>query len=753
MISGKKAVTNTYKLPILQRLCNIHKSPILLRLCNIHKLSTLQRLCNIHKSPTSQRLSNINKPLIPRLLLISFAITVSLLIGGCSWFPFSLSENTPSPTAEVPVYGQEEIEDEREAFDTFINECFIQIVTSDTLKLHQVLEYPENYGITDPEITFGSFSKNRSSKTNSSSDADSSNSDSSSGTNSSGTSSSTGTNSSGTGSSSDTDSSNPDSSSGANSSNADSSPTSSSLTSGIASENLGRVVDIADATDEEILEMLRSFRRDCLTESQQLAYDVFEDALELFILEDEYRLFAEPLSTISGEHTMLPVILSEYRFQRLEDVYTYLALLETLPDYITSMLDFEKEKSEAGLFMPDSAADDVINTCRSFTEDSEDHILIASFDNRLEEFDTLSEEEKRIFSGMNARLVREIFIPEFERLAQGIEALKGTGRKEIGLCSFEGGKEYVEYLCRSLTGTEYTPGQIIDILTDEVTQSTAELYRIISQKPDLIAELDNFDFGVTQPEEIFEELQEKSKVEFPTPAATNYTVSYVPDFLEPYTAQAFYLLPPIDTEIVNRIYINASQTNDPIELFTVMAHEGYPGHMLQQLYFLEKNAPPLRRVFTYLGYLEGWAQYISYRSFEFNENASAELIRAMQLNELINYDVSALCDLYVNYSGFTQKQLEKYLSDNGFSSAVADELYASFINNPGVYLPYAVGSFEVRSLKAFAEESLGEAFNAYDFHKALLDVGQAPFSVIRREIEKWVDSVKVPVLSSRLSAR
>ena len=115
----------------------------------------------------------------------------------------------------------------------------------------------------------------------------------------------------------------------------------------------------------------------------------------------------------------------------------------------------------------------------------------------------------------------------------------------------------------------------------------------------------------------------------------------------------------------------------------------------------------------------------------------------MQLNEIINYDVSALCDLYVNYSGFTEQQLEKYLSDNGFTSAVSHQLYTTFVNNPGVYLPYTVGSYEMRSLRAYAEEELGDAFSAYDFHRALLDIGQAPFYVVRREIENWVNSVKI----------
>ena len=703
-----------------------------------------------HKTPFSSRtLPGFSTFFTYRSLLLPLAVSFSLMMSGCALIPQTpVVDIAPQPINVESAYSQQEIEAERAAFDAFADKCFIELVTSDTLTLHQILEYPEKYGIENAEVTFGSFSKGAFSSGGSPTNDNTSTAGSESASD-----SLTDDRTESTGDyltaaiaaegNSTADSELPPGENVADESVPGESLTGESFTYGSLTGAYPDLDHITDATDEEILDMLHGFNRAVLTDSQQLTYDVFEDAIELSIMRDEYRLFAEPLSTISGEHAMLPVILSEYRFQRLEDMYTYLALIETLPEYITSLLDFEKEKSAAGLFMSDAAADEVIKSCRSFTEYGENHILIASFDNRIAELDDLSDEERGLYSGINARLVREVFIPEFERLAQGIESLKGTGRAEMGLSHFKDGKGYVEYLCRSLTGTDYTPGQIIDILSDEVTQSTAELYRIISRNPDVLQELDRFDFGITQPEEIFEDLQEKSKADFPTPKATDYTVSYVPDFLEPHTAQAFYLLPPIDTTIVNRIYINASQIDDPIELYTVMAHEGYPGHMLQQLYFLEKKAAPLRSVFSYLGYLEGWAQYISYKSFEFNENASDDLIKAMQLNEIINYDVSALCDLYVNYSGFTEQQLEKYLSDNGFTSAVSHQLYTTFVNNPGVYLPYTVGSYEMRSLRAYAEEELGDAFSAYDFHRALLDIGQAPFYVVRREIENWVNSVKI----------
>ena len=41
-------------------------------------------------------------------------------------------------------------------------------------------------------------------------------------------------------------------------------------------------------------------------------------------------------------------------------------LLSQLDEYYASLMDFEKEKAKAGLFMPSYAAEDVISQCREY---------------------------------------------------------------------------------------------------------------------------------------------------------------------------------------------------------------------------------------------------------------------------------------------------------------------------------------------------------------------------------------------------
>ena len=49
---------------------------------------------------------------------------------------------------------------------------------------------------------------------------------------------------------------------------------------------------------------------------------------------------------------------------------------------------------------------------------------------------------------------------------------------------------------------------------------------------------------------------------------------------------AFYLTPPIDTGSPNLIYLNPDSRLRGIELYTTLAHEGFPGHLYQSQFFL-----------------------------------------------------------------------------------------------------------------------------------------------------------------------
>ena len=52
---------------------------------------------------------------------------------------------------------------------------------------------------------------------------------------------------------------------------------------------------------------------------------------------------------------------------------------------------------------------------------------------------------------------------------------------------------------------------------------------------------------------------------------------------------------------------------------------------------------------------------------------------------------------------------------------------------------YYTGYLEIERMRAEAEEALGSAFDAMEFHTFLLDIGPAPFTVIREYYGEWLE--------------
>ena len=84
--------------------------------------------------------------------------------------------------------------------------------------------------------------------------------------------------------------------------------------------------------------------------------------------------------------------------------------------------------------------------------------------------------------------------------------------------------------------------------------------------------------------EILSDLKEKIKTSFPEGADVNYEVKYITKALQDYASPAMYFTPQIDNNAVNSIYINPKSTGSS-DIYTTLAHEGFPGHLYQITYF------------------------------------------------------------------------------------------------------------------------------------------------------------------------
>lgn len=514
------------------------------------------------------------------------------------------------------------------------------------------------------------------------------------------------------------------------------SPTYGDLSSDALKKNCSR--------SKELLQKLYTFPTSSLTKKQKLTWQIFQDYLNESIMNEKYILYSSPLGT-NGLQSEIPVTLSEYRLDNEKDIKDYLSLVNQVPELFTQILDFEQERRNAGIISPSFVISDTIDQIDQFLNASEENnLLIQSFEERLAEVEPLSKDQKTSYIANNRLLVTNKVLPAYKSLKTSLQAYtndsKNTSSKER-LCEYKNGQDYYKFLLMSNVGTDFSPEDCITILESQLKNTVKDISSLTTKNKDLYTEYLSATPALSAPKEIMNTLKNDSLIDFPEIKNISCQLKNVPDALSGTSACAFYLVPPIDSTKDNIIYINKSRV-DSNELFSTLAHEGYPGHLYQTNYFLTTNPSPLRTFLHCAGYDEGWgtyAQLYSYNFIEFknvDEQTTKQLRQLYRDNDLLSLSLSSLCDLYVNYKNYDENALANYLQTYGIDKDSAQNLYRYVIENPTTYLSYSIGCYELDQLKQTMSDSLGKAFKISDFHEAVLNVGSCNFSILRQEIEK-----------------
>lgn len=548
-----------------------------------------------------------------------------------------------------------------EDFDTFLDQIFITEVQKDALTLNYSLAKPENYGIIDPEITFGHYS-------------------------------------------------------------------------------VAYIKDML-VSSENYLAALKQYDYESLTDSQKLTYDIFKNDLELDLKLGDFILYNEGLGPTTGIQAQLPVLLAEYNFYDKDDVETYLKLLPQVYNYFEEICEFEKEKSKAGLFMSDDVVNNIVDQCESFIEDKENNYLIEIFNEKIKDLN-LTEEDIKGYEKTNKDAILNKVLPAYEMLITTLTSLKGTGKNNGGLCNFPKGKEYYEYLIKVNTGTSKSISELKSMLDSTISTNMIKLSTIMTKDTDVYETVMSLTYSLTDPSEIIDYLKKAIQEDFPPSPDVNYSIKYVHKSLQDHLSPAMYLIPAIDNYKNNIIYINNNPDYDLSQIFTTIAHEGYPGHLYQSVYFRDQKPAAIRNLLSFGGYVEGWATYVEYYSYHlagFRKNV-ADFLEA---NMAANMALYCRLDIGIHYDGWTLSDTASYLKGFGITdSTTVKLLYTTMIQEPALYPQYRVGYLEIMDLKKTAEDELGDKFVLKEFHKFLLDIGPAQFSVIGDRLKDWIKTQK-----------
>lgn len=490
----------------------------------------------------------------------------------------------------------------------------------------------------------------------------------------------------------------------------------------------------AKASVRNVLSSLQEFDPDTLSSENALTFKILDTYLKNASTGTDYLLYQEPLGPVSGIHTQLPVLLSEYSFYDTQDVETYLALLKETPSYFDSVIRFEQKKAASGLFMPDYQADSVLDTCQSFIDMGKENYLVSTFNERIASLDLLPENKKDSFQKENMKLVTEEIYPAYQNLITAIKSLKGKGMNEQGLSHFPYGKKYYEYLVRQTTGCNESISRLRLMTRAQILEDLSAMQKILFPADAALTQASVLE--QTSPDSMLDDLRSKITDTFPEIPDVDFQVKYVPESMQDYLSPAFYMIPAIDNLTENVIYINNGQTTSGLNLYTTLAHEGYPGHLYQTVYFSASEPDPIRSILDFGGYVEGWATYAEMMSYYLAPLPKTEA-SLLQKNNSVILGLYALADMGIHYDGWSVTDTVRFFSDYGINDPNAvQSVYKLIIGSPANYLKYYIGYLKFYELKKEMADALGNQFSQKEFHRAVLDVGPAPFEIVYDEVEK-----------------
>ena len=490
----------------------------------------------------------------------------------------------------------------------------------------------------------------------------------------------------------------------------------------------------AKASVRNVLSSLQEFDPGTLSSENALTFKILDTYLKNASTGTDYLLYQEPLGSVSGIHTQLPVLLSEYSFYDTQDVETYLALLKETPSYFDSVIRFEQKKAASGLFMPDYQADSVLDTCQSFIDMGKENYLVSTFNERIASLDLLPENKKDSFQKENMKLVTEEIYPAYQNLITAIKSLKGKGMNEQGLSHFPYGKKYYEYLVRQTTGCNESISRLRLMTRAQILEDLSAMQKVLFPADAALTQASVLE--QTSPDSMLDDLRSKITDTFPEIPDVDFQVKYVPESMQDYLSPAFYMIPAIDNLTENVIYINNGQTASGLNLYTTLAHEGYPGHLYQTVYFSASEPDPIRSILDFGGYVEGWATYAEMMSYYLAPLPKTEA-SLLQKNNSVILGLYALADMGIHYDGWSVTDTVRFFSDYGINDPNAvQSVYKLIIGSPANYLKYYIGYLKFYELKKEMADALGNQFSQKEFHRAVLDVGPAPFEIVYDEVEK-----------------
>lgn len=511
----------------------------------------------------------------------------------------------------------------------------------------------------------------------------------------------------------------------------------------LTDDNYNQITTEINNTKKEF----EKFNRDDLSAQQKDTYDIAKYLLDISVdsTDERYRYLNCYFKSVSGIHTQLPTLFADLTLRNEDDVVNLIQLIKSIDPYINSILDYTRKQSELGTLMINF--DSVIAYCQNIKENGENSTTLSSMNSNIEALNLGSDKNNQYLKEVKDAF-NSSYLVAYDNIINTMNSLRTSTNNTKGLAHLKNGKDYYEILFRSALGTDKSIEEIQSELTSTAQSTMLNISKIAINSPDLYEQYYN-DPPTTSYndfESIMSFLNESIKKDFPEIGEIDYQIKPLSKDLANSSVAAYFNLPALDSSTPKQIRVNTQKDDlkiNSLETFSTVAHEGLPGHMYQTSYSYDNLPNNWRKIVpSFLGYTEGYANYVQHYSLKYLKGIDLQLINLHQNLSIYSQTIYALMDIGIHYNGWSIEETAEFMEKMGLNTSSVDNIYGQLQENPTAYLSYYVGYVQFANLKTKAQNELKDNFNDKAFHEAILKSGKAPFTVVERNVDAYIEANK-----------
>ncbi|MBQ6655524.1 MAG: DUF885 family protein [Erysipelotrichaceae bacterium] len=494
----------------------------------------------------------------------------------------------------------------------------------------------------------------------------------------------------------------------------------------------------------ERTEKLKSFSRAELTEDQLITLDsllaYYQSTLDWDAIENDYSFAFTPNS---GANNNLTTIFTEFVPRNEQEVRDLIELVKDSKRYVADCITYTMDQFDQGIVQTEGVIELVIEQVKRFISKTEDNEVIRIFNENVEELGLSNAAE---YKAQMRDAVLNYLIPAYHDILAMYEQIRGSGKAKGAMANYgQEGKRFYELLFRDKSSSSTSVSEWEKTLKKTINNLVKQEIAFARKNYDAYISWidDDYNYGMDDAYEIFTALKQKLVADFPMYPEVDYTISYLDPSVTSENIAAYYLVAPYDNMNYNVVKANpAYSENDPNGYVVTLSHEGYPGHLYQNTYYFTTHPDSeIRYLLGFIGYSEGWAMYVeNYAMGYFSPDDKIAYLD--QLDNQLNYYLEAYLDILIHYEGYSVSQLADELDDMGFNRDAAAMIYDMLLGDPAVFVPYALGMYQMLDLQKTAQDKLGKNYSAVEFNKVLLDTGETTFEILGEQVDRYIKSHK-----------